>query len=130
MVILDGAHNPEKMKALVTAMKVIFPDYKVTAIIAIKSGKNAKEMLQEIIPICRKIIFTKFHLTTDLGDTFSYEPEELLKIAGDMKIPLLRSGSVRLLKNLKDFSSFTDLILLTGSLYLVGEVRKFLISNY
>ncbi len=147
-VILDGAHNPDKIKALVTAIKRIYPERRLTAVIAIKSGKDAYGILKEILPICHEVIFTKFRLTTDLGDTFSYEPEELIEIIKEinskikvkvsvhplsavekilrMKIPRLRSGSVRLAKNSKNFSSLTDIILVTGSLYLVGEVKKFL----
>lgn len=137
-VILDGAHNPQKMRALVTAIKDIFPKSRVTAIIAIKSGKDARGMLKEILSIASRIIFTKFHLMTDLGDTFSYEPAQLLKIVKEMKIPRLpfdfvqgkRSGSVRLTKNSLNFSSLTDIILVTGSLYLVGEIKKILKSQF
>ena len=45
LVVLDGAHNVEKMKALVVTIKEIFPKKKVKAIIAIKSGKDAKGIL-------------------------------------------------------------------------------------
>ena len=67
LVILDGAHNPDKVKALVRAIKQIFPKKRVTAIIAIKNDKKAKEMLEEFLKICKKIIFTSFKIIADQG---------------------------------------------------------------
>ncbi len=140
LVILDGAHNPDKMKALVAAIKKIYPKRPVTSIIAIKSGKDAYEILKEILPICHEVIFTKFRLTTDLGDTYSYTPAELIRVVrGFDKIPNMRyfvkklvieeKRAVKAVKDsIKDVNS-DGLILVTGSLYLVGEIRKFLISN-
>ena len=126
LVILDGAHNPEKMRALVSAIKEIFPDKKVKAIIAIKSGKDAQGILKEILPICHEVIFTRFRLMTDLGDTYSYEPEELIskaRLVSRAPLAYARSALVALNDAMKNTDS-DSLILITGSLYLVGEVKK------
>lgn len=138
LVILDGAHNSDKVKALVSSIKTIFPKKKVTAIIAIKKDKNAKEMLETFIRICQKVIFTRFKLISDQGVISSFEPEELLKIATNIGSftpgESLRNtpGVVfRLTKNTKEALRLAskearkdDLILVTGSLYLIGEVKK------
>ena len=176
LVILDGAHNPEKMKALVKAISDIFPNKKITAILAIKSEKNARAMLLLLLPICKCVVLTKFRLTTDLGDTYSYDPEELLEIVKsrhpefippkrDPVQPAVISGSskdwipdpfgfaqgrqvrddnnvliqpkscmivekpIEALRIAQLISNSDDLILVTGSLYLVGEIRK-RFSNY
>lgn len=150
LIILDGAHNPDKILALTTAIKKLFPQKKVFLVLAIKKGKDAKGMISRLVSISDKIILTKFRLTTDLGDTFSYDPEDLYKIVKrinkKMKVKIVNdsfqavkeailneiprprlnrgSGSVRLAP-IKS-GSLTDLILVTGSLYLVGEVKKVL----
>ncbi len=122
LVILDGAHNPEKMKALVAAIKKIFPKKKVKAIIAIKSGKDAKGILKEILPICHEVIFTKFRLTTDLGDTFSYTPAELQEI--NSRGGLIKIDPIEAIKEAMKNTDSDSLILITGSLYLIGEVKR------
>ncbi len=125
---MDGAHNPEKMKALVAAIKKIFPKKKVKAIIAIKNGKDAKGILKEILPICREVIFTKFRLTTDLGDTFSYTPAELFKISSRRRLAeaarrrLIKEDPMKALNEAMKNTDSDSLILITGSLYLIGAV--------
>lgn len=135
-VILDGAHNPDKMKALVIAIKDIFPDKRIIAVVAIKSGKDAQGILKEILPICHEIIFTKFRLTTDLGDTFSYTPAELKKVisrgplAISARSPLIKSDPVSAVEEAINSTNPDDIILVTGSLYLVGEIKKVLSIKY
>lgn len=138
LVILDGAHNPDKVKALVRAIRSLFPKQKGIVVLAIKNDKNAKDMLRNLLPVCSQLILTKFHLTTDAGDTFSYTPVELVRIARRLisRAPLAISARGALIKNdpihavreaIKSAKA-DDFILVTGSLYLVGEVRKFLID--
>jgi len=115
----------------------------VILVLAIKKGKDATGMISRLVSVSDKIILTKFRLITDLGDTFSYTPEDLYKIVKkiDNKIRVkivndpfqavqeaMQSGIHR-----KRSESLTDLILVTGSLYLVGEVRRnfqFSIHNF
>lgn len=44
-VVLDGAHNPQKMQALVDTLKVLFPNKKIIRYTAFKQGKDRQEML-------------------------------------------------------------------------------------
>jgi len=130
LIVLDGAHNDDKVRALVTAIREIFPQKKVTGIIAIKDDKNAKKILREFLKICQKIIFTKFSLMSDQGVIFSYEPEELLEIAiSDFSTPgeSLRAapGVYLALEQAIKEAKEDDLILVTGSLYLVGEISAY-----
>ncbi len=132
LVILDGAHNPDKVRALVTSIKKIFPRRKIISIIAIKNDKNAKNILTKLLKLSKKIIFTKFELTADVGVISSYEPQELLRVAEKIdqdKPMLIIKDAKKALEEAIKSAKRDDLILVTGSLYLVGEVRKFLISN-
>jgi dihydrofolate synthase/folylpolyglutamate synthase len=142
LVILDGAHNPDKVKALVRAIKQIFPKKRVTAIIAIKNDKKAKEMLEEFLKICKKIIFTSFKIIADQGVVSSYKPEELMDIITDsstaneslrntFQVSLRPAVIFRLIEDPTKALNMAineagkdDLILVTGSLYLVGEIKK------
>lgn len=144
LIILDGAHNPDKVRALVGAIKKIFPKKKVTSIIAIKSDKSAREMLDQLLEISEKIIFTSFQLTADLGIISSYNPKKLLELANlidrQHRYTSRHTKVVRkmlVIDNVKKAveeaiisAKPNDLILVTGSLYLMGEIkRKLQISN-
>jgi len=126
MVIIDGAHNPQKMASLIKNLKALFPAQKFDFVVAFKKGKDYVEMLQTIVLLANKITITSFHtmnmaLVQDAGDPFeiggaltelgffSYEidpnPEEALKLA---------------------IASSKNPLVITGSFYLIGSIYSFL----
>ncbi|OGG03825.1 hypothetical protein A2W14_04760 [Candidatus Gottesmanbacteria bacterium RBG_16_37_8] len=127
LVILDGAHNPDKMKALVKAIKTIWRDKKVTLVLAIKEGKDALEMLRLILPIAKKVILTKYQLLTDQGNIRSYDPVKIKKIIDENKynieIEIINKAQEAVEKTLRTAHE-EDLILVSGSLYLIGIIRS------
>ena len=132
LVILDGAHNPDKARALVSAIKKIFPEKRITAIVAIKDDKAARAILFEFLKICHKIIFTHFQILADVGVINSYNPEELLNIASKIdnrKQMIVIDNAKRAIDKAIKSVNASDLILVTGSLYLIGEARKRLASR-
>jgi len=127
LVILDGAHNPDKMKALVSGIKTIWPGRKVVLLLAIKEGKDAAGIVREILPICRKIYLTKYELYIDQGKIRSFETNKLRKIIRDFGF----RGEINILKNTKKAITELlksiheeDIILFSGSLYFIGGVRN------
>lgn len=114
-VIIDGAHNPQKMASLIKNLKALFPAQKFDFFVAFKKGKDYVEMLQSIAPLANEITITGFHAVnmalvqdaeepleiglalTELG-FFSYRidsnPKEALKIAlATSKNPCNYSGA-------------------------------------
>ena len=127
MVILDGAHNQMKIEALIKTLYNISKGNKVIMIFAAKKDKNVKEMISQLSKITSKFYFTIFEATTDFGKRFSYNPQELVNFT---------NITSEVFKNSKDAyekavaeSKSTDVICITGSLYLVGELRKYIINN-
>jgi dihydrofolate synthase / folylpolyglutamate synthase len=124
-VILDGAHNPDKMRALVRAMKAIFPGVKVSALIAIKKEKNAHDMLRELLPICKCVVCTQYKVKIDVGNIVSYEPADMIKIIHSIdptvKSSIMYEPRQAYQRVLSEPSSGT--VLITGSLYLIGDIR-------
>ncbi len=127
LVILDGAHNPDKMRAMVESVKTIFPNKKVRVIIAIKEDKNAKEMLEILLPICRELIFTGYKIKADQGIVKSYTPKKLLNlflsIGITCKANVISDPKKSLDLAIKQVNP-NDIILVTGSLYLVGVIKR------
>jgi dihydrofolate synthase/folylpolyglutamate synthase len=82
--IIDGAHNEQKMLALVHSLKKIFPEKKFIFLIAFKHNKDYPAMLKHIVEIAEKIVITRFikegqdmvHKSVDT-DEISYELNKL-----------------------------------------------------
>lgn len=127
LIILDGAHNADKTDALVQAIKDIFPKKKIISVIAIKQDKDAKAILERLSAVSRVFIFTQFSLTYDLGKTASFPPEKLMEIARKLdpgKEIIIERNSRKAVVIAKEISEEDSLILITGSLYLIGEVMS------
>ena len=129
-IILDGAHNDDKIKALVTSIKKIYPCQKMTTVFALKKDKNAANILSLLKTITQQIIITQFNQFTDMGHELYYPAEKLMLVAKKTV-----SAKTNLILEKNSASAF-DLgvklakkqktpLLITGSLYLVGEARQF-----
>jgi len=123
-IILDGAHNPVKMRALARALKSIFPKQKIIFIFAVKKTKDVKKMLKAITPIAKHIILTQFRKTTDYGTNASLSVNTLAKYMNAGHPYITKRTSHEALKYARKTAHKDDIICITGSLYLVGEVRS------
>jgi len=144
-IIIDGAHNSDKIRALISWIQdrstvyrlqttaVDSRQWTVVLVIAFKKGKNWKKMIDLLIknlPI-KKVIATKFWASTDMGKYQAVEPREIAKYVSSIKYPVLsikvvhnsQEGVFEAIQNTKYEIPNTSLVLVTGSLYLVGEVR-------
>jgi dihydrofolate synthase/folylpolyglutamate synthase len=127
LVILDSAHNPHKMKSLVDGLREIYPGRRVIAVTGMLMTKDASSMLKILLPAVDKLLLTQPNV---LGKP-SLEPEHLAAIirsldpSKEMQIALSVEDAIKiaLAGAAKD-----DLILVTGSLYLVGEARNYWVS--
>ncbi len=123
LTILDGAHNAAKMRALITSLKHLYPEQKWIVVLALKSDKNYRQVLRLLEPVTASFVFTQFHLHTDLGRNLALDPRLLKNTSASPALveqnPLkaVRQSSTHALQHKLP-------ILITGSLYLVGEVRS------
>ena len=128
LIILDGAHNPDKMKALVEAIQEIWPEKKATVILAIKNDKNAAEMIDILMPLAQKFIITGYRVVMDQGEILSYDPYDLLKTIDRKNQAAVITDPVKAYDEAVNKVTGKGLILVTGSLYLVGLIGKFLLT--
>lgn len=94
MIILDGAHNPDKISALAKTLQVLFPNEKFYVILADTHRQHHPKMIKSLSSLAKRIILAK---TKDGVKTF-----------------------LNLLKQ----STPQDMILVTGSFFLVGKIRN------
>lgn len=118
-IYLDGAHNPASAKKLAEAVRDLKPAYRrIILIIGILGDKDYRGVLSELAPLADHVVATKprysramdvptlaaeigkFHASVDTAETV----EDALLKAGEAASP-------------------DDLVLITGSLYVVGDAR-------
>jgi dihydrofolate synthase/folylpolyglutamate synthase len=131
LVILDGAHNVDKIKALVKTYHRIFNGQKIWLVVAIKKDKNITSMLKILTKISDTIVITQFASQTDFGKNYSTSINKLVhkakKIKGYQNIFQFASA-VRAIQYVLTNAKSNEHILITGSLYLVGEIKPFLLN--
>lgn len=135
-VILDGAHNPAKMSALVEALP-LFPG-KTTRIgvVAFKKDKDIRNMLKILLPMLDHLIITEFSVTIYMGKRWSEPAEGILQLVEALErkkntasksLPLqyeVELDAIKAVRRALALAEKEDTVLVTGSLYLVGEVRE------
>lgn len=130
-IILDGAHNPIKMDSFVSSLKEYYPDRKKTFILSFKKGKAITEMLKAILPVADLIIITEFHSTLDKEKNAAIT----IKTLRDMIRTETGSTKIRMVESVQEAieqasnTASSELLIITGSLYLVGEARSYLASS-
>ncbi|MEA2510284.1 MAG: dihydrofolate synthase / folylpolyglutamate synthase [Actinomycetota bacterium] len=120
-VILDVAHNPDGMSALITSLIEAFAFDRVVFVLGILGDKDYRGMLQEIARVPCSIV------CTEPKTVRSVPVGELLKAATDVGLSAQGSSGVEaaVATALADAEEH-DLVCITGSHYVVGEARSFL----
>ena len=126
--ILDGAHNPQKMRALVRALQAAYPGQKLPVLLAFKSTKEFRPMLKVLLPIADSVIATTFDALA-VGDMRieAQSPEHIAAALHEMgssrhsSVPELKKAFFQALKKTQGRP-----LLVTGSLYLLSQVYPLL----
>ncbi len=122
LILLDGAHNPHKMKALVRSLQEAYPHKKITAITGSIVNKEVEDILQVLVPAVDRVIAT----APNVPGKPAVDPDIIThKIQQISELPAESATDVQqAVKKAIELSDPADLILITGSLYLVGEARE------
>lgn len=123
MVVLDGAHNPVKMGS--TALNVGKLKFRrLFLVIAIAEDKNIRAILKPIVPLADVTLATSF----STSGRKSYPPTQLGASARQYQRPeaavRVYEDAHRALRAALGSARAADLILVTGSFFLAGELRK------
>ncbi|HYF96813.1 MAG TPA: cyanophycin synthetase [Patescibacteria group bacterium] len=121
-IILDGAHNSQKMEAFVSSYKKLFPDTETAVLLAITETKDLHlaEMADQLSTISDHILISSFTGHQDIPNK-SIDPQAIAKHFSKKAIevqPDLKKAFQKLL------DSKEKTLLVTGSLYLISAVKK------
>lgn len=121
-VVMDGAHNADSMNKLMKAIAAHIPSESMVVVFGCAADKDIDGMLKEVGAAADKVIFTRVP-----GNTRAADPKELARRLGDTgKMSQIAEDVGEALQLARKAVGREDLICITGSLYLVGEVKKLL----
>ena len=138
LVLLDGAHNTDGMRALTDTLKILLPDKKPVIVMGVLADKEYTEMLRMLLPLAGMLIAAEPDQIRALSAEKLAEAAE--KCAAQLRadyavsehaeekadIPVLYGGPVCESLQLACRKCPPDgVICIVGSLYQAGVARKF-----
>jgi dihydrofolate synthase/folylpolyglutamate synthase len=125
-VVFDIAHNPDKAAHLAHALAETFPDRRFTFVMAIGESKDAAQVIQPFLALRGSFTFTTFSVA---GRNAS-RPQRLASIANEL------GGWGRAITDPVEAFSIArrnaegdDIIVVTGSTFVVAELREWWMAN-
>lgn len=119
-VIVDGAHNPAAALALRESLDLILPNRRVILLFAAMADKNTPEMARELGPRSRRVIVTRAPDAPRAADPALLA--EQFRSYSDTVLAI-ESPDTALAAAL-NLQRGNDVLLIAGSLYLVGWARN------
>jgi dihydrofolate synthase / folylpolyglutamate synthase len=120
VIVLDGAHTPLAVTRLLSAFRAIFPGDAVL-IFGSVTGKKPREMAEIMAPAFSRIVIST------PGSFKESSPEAVAKIFRALNpATVLEKDPARALERARKDSAGSLPILVTGSFYMVAEIRRLL----
>ncbi len=119
--VLDGAHNDASMEVLARTVRSIYRGRPITLIIGTSREKKVEDLLKPLLALNPYFIFTKSQ------NPRAMEPKLILEAAGKLGLKHAHSATFDLksaMELARKISSDNAILLITGSLFLVGEARE------
>jgi dihydrofolate synthase/folylpolyglutamate synthase len=117
-VFLDGAHNPSGVRALAAYIRRFHADKRIWMVFGAMRDKDLRVMGPELFPLAQELIFTT------PNQARAFHAREIREISGETRAQVIDSPAEALALALK--APPEDVVFVTGSLYLVGEIRALL----
>ncbi len=116
-VILDGAHNNEGVQTLVDELSDLRRGRRIRLLFGAMADKEWELMLCTLAKVVDEVIYTRAEMSR------SADPEQLAaKLGGAIPNRVIRDAKVAL-RTLLHEAQDNDIVVVAGSLYLLGEIR-------
>jgi len=121
LLILDGAHNPGAIRCLSKAIRGEFRYNRLIAVLGVMADKDVRGVLRGIVPMADYVVFTRPEYYRAAAPEILMQEASSLGKPGEIQ-PTLAGA----LESAKRMANREDLILVTGSLFTVGETMAIL----
>lgn len=119
--VIDGAHNPHAAKVLLETWQLQFPKIKPVVVFGAIESKDLTGVCEQLAVLTDTLIYTPVNSPR----TIAFEDIETLECLQSLE--LLRMSNIT--ESLSFARSLNRPILITGSLYLLGEYKSLLMSE-
>lgn len=123
-ILLDGAHNKAGMEALAENLRILYADRKIILFLSILDDKEQDGMLEEILPLVHAVVLTKPEHDQRARHWLDLQ-QKMKEKAPDCPCVLFEHYQEALLQTIAGLMP-GQLLCITGSLYLLGDCRRFL----
>lgn len=120
LVILDGAHNPEKVASLRDSVTLLFPNARRILVFGALESKSYREMFEILSPSFQEIIVTEPRVLAKPATSVN----EYAQISAGTASVSIEPRPLKALEKALSIACDDDVVIVTGSLYLVGNVRE------
>jgi dihydrofolate synthase/folylpolyglutamate synthase len=118
-LVLDVAHNPAGAWALRSALSENFPDHPFTLVFGAMQDKAIREMADILFPIAEHVV------VTHIDNPRASSTEQLLQAGSRTGAAMISEETVATaLARAFDLTPQDVLVVVTGSIFLVGEAMK------
>jgi len=123
-ILLDGAHNPAATRVLRRAIEEGFLYRRLILVLGIMGDKDIPKMMAHLVPLADRVVLTRPRIdraaTLDVlrahASSFGKPTVEIAQVRTALQYALTEAGQ-------------EDLVVVSGSLYTVGEARAYLIEQ-
>lgn len=122
IIVMDGAHNEQKMQTFVQSFMKQFHGERADILLALKTGKEYMSVIDALMPIQKSVVLTTFRLQQDMPIT-TQDPKVLADYCQQKNIDAVVVEDLETALNML-LGKNSKVKLITGSLYLVGQVRR------
>jgi dihydrofolate synthase/folylpolyglutamate synthase len=124
-IVLDGAHNPDGIKNLIVSLTKLFKKNNFVIVFAVMKDKDYKTILRRLSVLGQKIIFAGFNN----GRLMNGGELKDISLQNHYFKKVFISGSIKeAVETALKAKKKDDVILVCGSLYLIGEFKKNIIN--
>lgn len=131
LVLLDGAHNPDGAAALAAACRELLPGRTVRLVCAVLADKAAESILAELLPVAAEVFATQVDSLRALpAADLSALAKRVVERASPARRPPVHvlPQPIDAVQAAVHSAGTEGVVLVAGSLYLVGAVRPWLLK--
>lgn len=122
-IILDGAHNAQKMAAFVASFRRLYPHVSPTILLSVRDRKDFTDLVKQLFPLAQRLILTSFHVSQDIEHRSAH--------LRDMKQFCQENGYREVVIEADQHAAFEALLadeaevkVITGSFYLIQQLKQ------
>lgn len=122
LVVLDGAQNRASARALADAVRKRFGYKRLILVLGVSSDKDIRGITEELVPMAGSVILTRSRVAGRAAEPSVIRDHITAKDVDPEMTPDVKGA----LEKARRAAGPDDLILITGSLFVVGEAREIL----